>query len=152
MLPGLLHVDLDVVGVADQQDGEPAGGEALGLGVHLGHQGAGGVDRLQAQALRVGDFLLLTIPGEPMVEYGFQIEKAIADRAIPIVIGYANGNLGYGNAAIAVAGIAARGDCKRSVGRSASGIAPMSGACRSSVCAIQVAASIMEPDSRGQRG
>jgi hypothetical protein len=47
------------------------------------------------QALRVGDFLLLTIPGEPMVEYGFQIEKAIADRAIPIVIGYANGHLGY---------------------------------------------------------
>lgn len=49
----------------------------------------------EMQALRVGDFLLLTIPGEPMVEYGFQIEKAIADRAIPIVIGYANGHLGY---------------------------------------------------------
>jgi len=47
------------------------------------------------QALRVGDFLFLTIPGEPMVEYGFQIEKAIADRAIPIVVGYANGHLGY---------------------------------------------------------
>ena len=49
----------------------------------------------EMQAMRVGDFLLLTIPGEPMVEYGFKIEKAIADRAIPIVIGYANGNLGY---------------------------------------------------------
>ena len=49
----------------------------------------------EMQALRVGDFLLLTIPGEPMVEYGFQIEKAIADRATPIVVGYANGNLGY---------------------------------------------------------
>lgn len=49
----------------------------------------------EMQALRVGDFLLLTIPGEPMVEYGFQIEKAIADRATPIVIGYANGHLGY---------------------------------------------------------
>lgn len=49
----------------------------------------------EMQALRVGDYLLLTIPGEPMVEYGFQIEKAIADRAIPIVIGYANGHLGY---------------------------------------------------------
>ena len=49
----------------------------------------------EMQALRIGDYLLLTIPGEPMVEYGFQIEKAIADRAIPIVIGYANGNLGY---------------------------------------------------------
>jgi len=49
----------------------------------------------EMQALRVGDFLLLTIPGEPMVEYGFKIEKAIADRAIPIVVGYANGHLGY---------------------------------------------------------
>lgn len=49
----------------------------------------------EMQALRLGDYLLLTIPGEPMVEYGFRIEKAIADRAIPIVIGYANGNLGY---------------------------------------------------------
>ncbi|MBS0203781.1 MAG: hypothetical protein JSS49_12830 [Planctomycetes bacterium] len=49
----------------------------------------------EMQALRVGDFLFLTIPGEPMVEYGFQIEQAIADRAIPIVVGYANGSLGY---------------------------------------------------------
>ena len=49
----------------------------------------------EMQALRIGEFLLLTIPGEPMVEYGFQIEKVIADRATPIVIGYANGNLGY---------------------------------------------------------
>lgn len=49
----------------------------------------------EMQALRVGDYLLLTIPGEPMVEYGFNIEKAIADRAIPIVVGYANGHLGY---------------------------------------------------------
>lgn len=49
----------------------------------------------EMQALRIGDFLLLTIPGEPMVEYGFRIEKAIADRAIPIVVGYANGSLGY---------------------------------------------------------
>lgn len=49
----------------------------------------------EMQALRVGDYLLLTIPGEPMVEYGFNIEKAIADRAVPIVVGYANGHLGY---------------------------------------------------------
>lgn len=49
----------------------------------------------EMQAMRIGDFLLLTMPGEPMVEYGFQIEKAIADRAIPIVVGYANGSLGY---------------------------------------------------------
>lgn len=47
------------------------------------------------QALRVGPFLFLTIPGEPFVEYGFQVEKAIADRAVPIVVGYANGNIHY---------------------------------------------------------
>jgi hypothetical protein len=49
----------------------------------------------EMQAMRVGNFLFLTIPGEPMVEYGFQIEKAIADRATPIIVGYANGSLGY---------------------------------------------------------
>jgi neutral ceramidase len=51
--------------------------------------------RCEFQALRVGPYLFLTIPGEPFVEYGFQIEKAIADRAIPIVVGYANGNVQY---------------------------------------------------------
>ncbi len=51
--------------------------------------------KCELQALRIGDYLLLTIPGEPMVEYGFQIDKLIADRATPIVIGYANGDLGY---------------------------------------------------------
>lgn len=49
----------------------------------------------EMQALRIGGFLLLTIPGEPMVEYGLQIEKRIADRATVIVVGYANGHLGY---------------------------------------------------------
>ena len=49
----------------------------------------------ELQAIKIGPYLLLTMPGEPMVEYGFKLEKAISDRAIPIVIGYANGNLGY---------------------------------------------------------
>jgi hypothetical protein len=49
----------------------------------------------ELQAVLVSDFLLLTMPGEPMVEYGFKLEKAIADRAIPIVVGYANGHIGY---------------------------------------------------------
>jgi hypothetical protein len=49
----------------------------------------------ELQAMKIGPYLLLTMPGEPMVEYGFKLERAIADRAIPIVIGYANGNLGY---------------------------------------------------------
>ena len=30
-----------------------------------------------------------------MVEYSFKLETAIADRAIPIVLGYTNGRLGY---------------------------------------------------------
>jgi hypothetical protein len=51
--------------------------------------------RGEFQALRVGPYLFLTIPGEPFVDYGTQIEKAIGDRAIPIVVGYANGNLHY---------------------------------------------------------
>ena len=49
----------------------------------------------ELMAMKIGPYLLLTMPGEPMVEYGFRLEKAIADRATPIVIGYANGNLGY---------------------------------------------------------
>lgn len=55
----------------------------------------GKVVRCEIQALKVGPYLFLTLPGEPMVEYGFRLEKAIADRAIPIVVGYANGNIGY---------------------------------------------------------
>ena len=53
--------------------------------------------RLEAelQAIKIGPFLLLTMPGEPMVEYGFKLERAIADRAIPIIVGYANGSVGY---------------------------------------------------------
>lgn len=49
----------------------------------------------ELMAMKIGPFLLLTMPGEPMVEYGFKLEKAIADRAVPIIIGYANGNVGY---------------------------------------------------------
>ena len=51
--------------------------------------------RAEMQALKIGPYLFLSMPGEPMVEYGFKLEKAIADRAIPIIVGYANGYLGY---------------------------------------------------------
>jgi len=51
--------------------------------------------RTELHALKVGPYLFLTLPGEPMVEFGLRIEKAIADRAIPIVVGYANGHIGY---------------------------------------------------------
>lgn len=49
----------------------------------------------ELQAMKIGPYLLLTMPGEPMVEYGFKLEQAISDRAIPIIIGYANGYIGY---------------------------------------------------------
>lgn len=49
----------------------------------------------ELMALKVGPYLFLTMPGEPMVEYGFKLESAIAHRAIPIIVGYANGNIGY---------------------------------------------------------
>jgi hypothetical protein len=55
----------------------------------------GGVVKCELQALKVGPYLFLTLPGEPMVEYGLRIEKAVADRAVPIVVGYANGSIGY---------------------------------------------------------
>ena len=49
----------------------------------------------ELMAMKVGPFLFLTMPGEPMVEYGFKLEKAIADRATPVIVGYSNGNIGY---------------------------------------------------------
>lgn len=49
----------------------------------------------ELMAMKIGPYLLLSMPGEPMVEYGFKLEAAIADRAIPIIVGYANGNIGY---------------------------------------------------------
>jgi hypothetical protein len=49
----------------------------------------------ELMAMKIGPYLLLSMPGEPMVEYGFKVERSIADRAVPIVIGYANGSIGY---------------------------------------------------------
>src|SRR5262249_39789864 len=57
--------------------------------------GKEGSVRAELQAMKLGPYLFLTMPGEPMVEFGFHIEAAIADRAIPIVVGYANGSIGY---------------------------------------------------------
>ena len=56
---------------------------------------AGEQVQCELQAIKIGPYLLLTMPGEPMVEYGFRLEQAIAERAIPIVVGYANGHIGY---------------------------------------------------------
>ena len=57
--------------------------------------GKEGPVRAELMAMKVGPFLFLTMPGEPMVEYGFKLEKAIADRATPIIVGYSNGHIGY---------------------------------------------------------
>lgn len=57
--------------------------------------GKDGPVEAELMAMKIGPYLLLTMPGEPMVEYGFALEKAIADRAIPIIVGYANGDIGY---------------------------------------------------------
>jgi hypothetical protein len=54
-----------------------------------------GTLQCELQALKIGPYLLLTLPGEPMVEYGSRLEQAIGPRAIPIVVGYSNGHIGY---------------------------------------------------------
>lgn len=54
-----------------------------------------GTVECELQALKIGPYLLLTLPGEPMVEYGFQLEREIGPRAVPIVVGYSNGHIGY---------------------------------------------------------
>lgn len=54
-----------------------------------------GTVRCELQAMKVGPYLFLTLPGEPFVEYGFALERLVADRAVPIVVGYANGDIGY---------------------------------------------------------
>lgn len=58
-----------------------------------GKDGAG--VRADLQALRVGEHLFLTIPGEPFVEYGFNVEKRLQGRAKVFLVGYANGSIGY---------------------------------------------------------
>lgn len=55
----------------------------------------GGSVQADLQALRVGDYLFLTIPGEPFVEYGFNLEKNLGARLKLFVVGYANGAIGY---------------------------------------------------------
>jgi hypothetical protein len=54
-----------------------------------------GTVETELQALKIGPYLLLTMPGEPMVDYGLKLEEAIGERAVPIVVGYANGHIGY---------------------------------------------------------
>jgi hypothetical protein len=55
----------------------------------------GGKVEAELMAMKIGPYMLLAMPGEPMVEYGLKLEESIADRAVPIVLGYSNGRLGY---------------------------------------------------------
>src|SRR5262249_58550329 len=57
--------------------------------------GKDGPVEAELMAMKIGPYLLLTMPGEPMVEYGLKLERSIADRAVPIAVGYTNGHIGY---------------------------------------------------------
>jgi hypothetical protein len=57
--------------------------------------GKAGPVEAELMAMKLGPYVFLTMPGEPFVEYGLRLEEAIADRATPIVVGYANGGIGY---------------------------------------------------------
>ncbi len=49
----------------------------------------------EIQALRIGDFAMITFPGEPFAEIGLRIKKR-APFEHAFVAGYANGHIGYG--------------------------------------------------------
>jgi hypothetical protein len=49
----------------------------------------------ELHAIAVGDFLFLGVPGEPLIDYQFKLEKLIGGRARTFVVGYANGYIGY---------------------------------------------------------
>jgi neutral ceramidase len=56
----------------------------------------GGKLALPIRALAVGDFLFVSLPGEPVVEYGLGIEKDLAPLGkTTFVLGYGAGDVGY---------------------------------------------------------
>ena len=48
---------------------------------------------IEMQALRIGELIIVGIPGEVFAEIGFQIEETISGPSL--VLGYTNGNVGY---------------------------------------------------------
>jgi hypothetical protein len=52
---------------------------------------------LEVQVLRVGNAVLVAVPGELFVDLGGEIKRRLADQGIgPCwILGYANGNIGY---------------------------------------------------------
>jgi hypothetical protein len=56
----------------------------------------GGKLSIPIRALAVGDFLFVSLPGEPVVEYGLGIERDLAPlRKTVFVLGYGAGDVGY---------------------------------------------------------
>ena len=56
----------------------------------------GGKLTLPIRALAIGDFLFVSLPGEPVVEYGLGIEKDLAPLGkTTFVLGYGAGDVGY---------------------------------------------------------
>lgn len=73
-----------------------AASERVLLPLAEGREGPGGETgsvEAEMQALALGPLLLITIPGEPFVEIGQRIRQAVGDPVL--VVGYANGYLGY---------------------------------------------------------
>ena len=66
------------------------------LKMHHAQNVAAGKPTIDAEVvgLRVGDFRLVTFPGEPSVEVGLEIKKK-APRPLTFVAGYTNGYLYY---------------------------------------------------------
>ncbi|RLF01856.1 MAG: hypothetical protein DRK00_10795 [Thermoprotei archaeon] len=60
----------------------------------VGERCPGGVLRTEVQALRVGDVVIVGLPGEPFVEVGLRI-KSSSRASLTMVAGYANDAIGY---------------------------------------------------------
>lgn len=57
-------------------------------------QSTQGTIRAEIQGMKIGEFVLVTFPGEPFAEVGLQIKKRSPCK-YTFVAGYTNGNLGY---------------------------------------------------------
>ena len=53
----------------------------------------GGTVESQVQALRIGELMIVTLPGEPMIQLAFQIEERLPGNVM--VFGYSNDSIGY---------------------------------------------------------
>ncbi len=61
--------------------------------------------KAEIQGIRIGDFALVTFPGEPFAEVGLRIKKR-SPLEFTFLAGYSNGHLGYAPTADAYQGVA----------------------------------------------